>query len=88
MNYDRTVPRDAVLTAFRGYGVAVKEVHDDRGRVLVTLVRAPAAVEVQVLPENIPLRLVLRLAAKFGVPAYHFLQPGEFPDEPDGELPS
>ena len=86
MSFNRTVPRDAILAAFRGYGVAVKEVHDERGRVLVTFIRGSSAVEVQVLPDDVPLRIVLRLAAKFGVPAYHFLPPGEFPPDSD-DLP-
>jgi hypothetical protein len=88
VTFDRTVPRDAILAAFRGYGVSVKEVHDERGRVLVTFVRGTSAVEVQVLPDQVPLRIVLRLAAKFGVSAHHFLAPGEFPSDPDDILPS
>lgn len=88
MTFDRTVPREAILAAFRGYGVTVKEVHDERGRVLVTFMRGSSAVEVQVLPDEVPLRIVLRLAAKFGVPAHHFLAPGEFPPGSDDILPS
>jgi hypothetical protein len=77
LDLERTLPRDAVLAAFRGCGVSVTEVRDDRGRVLVTFVRGWSAVEVQLLPDLMPLRQVLRLAEKFSVPEFHFLAPGE-----------
>jgi hypothetical protein len=76
MDYNRTLPRARVLAVFRSQGAIVKEIEDDEGRVLTVFGRRSER-EQHRLPEDIPIRLVLRLAEKFDVPVEYFLLPAE-----------
>lgn len=88
---DGSVNRDIVLCVLEGGGVVVEEElpKADGSPCAVTFTKGDI-VEVQVLPERVPRRLILRFAHKFGVPPHFFWNPEKMPAEMmqrPGQLP-
>lgn len=79
MGDDGSVASEVVLDVLSRMGVSVSTVGEPEDTPRSILIGQEGVVEVQVLPAQVPRRLVQRLAHKFGIPSYLFWHPEMLP---------